>query len=74
MLLAWTLLASHFHLVVRIGELGLSRGMQWLNGGYAVVGQDPTPVSLALAELLAHFGDPPGAAVERYRAFTLGAG
>ena len=34
-LLAFCLLTNHFHLLLRIQETGLSRGMQWLNGGFA---------------------------------------
>jgi putative transposase len=33
--LAWCLMTNHHHLLIRIRETGLSRGMQWLNGGFA---------------------------------------
>jgi REP element-mobilizing transposase RayT len=32
---AYCLMRNHYHLVLRIGDRGLSRGMQKLNGGYA---------------------------------------
>ena len=33
--LAYCLMTNHYHLIVRIAEVGLSRGMQWLNGGFS---------------------------------------
>ena len=33
--LAYCLMNNHYHLVLRLGTRGLSRGMQSLNGGYA---------------------------------------
>jgi REP element-mobilizing transposase RayT len=33
--IAYCLMKNHYHLVIRIGDRGLSRGMQRLNGGYA---------------------------------------
>src|SRR5712675_1067223 len=33
---AYCLMRNHYHLVLRIGDRGLSRGMQKLNGGYAL--------------------------------------
>ena len=35
-ILAYCLMTNHYHLVLQIGEGGLSRGMCELNGGYAV--------------------------------------
>jgi putative transposase len=35
--LAYCLMNNHYHLVLRLGSAGLSRGMQALNGGYARV-------------------------------------
>jgi REP element-mobilizing transposase RayT len=32
---AWVLMTNHFHLAVQIAEPNLSRGMHWLNSGYA---------------------------------------
>jgi putative transposase len=34
-LLAWCLVTNHFHLLLRIRETGLSKGMQWLNTGFS---------------------------------------
>src|SRR5258707_11032668 len=34
-IVAYCLMVNHYHLVLQIGNLGLSRGMQALNGGYA---------------------------------------
>ena len=34
--LAYCLMNNHYHLVLRLGSRGLSRGMQSLNGGYAI--------------------------------------
>jgi len=34
--LAYCLMNNHYHLVLRLGDLGMSRGMQSLNGGYAI--------------------------------------
>ena len=34
-LFAWCLMTNHFHLLLQVGALGLSRGMQRLNGGYS---------------------------------------
>jgi putative transposase len=34
-IVAYCLMVNHYHLVLQIGPLGLSRGMQGLNGGYA---------------------------------------
>ena len=34
-IVAYCLMVNHYHLVLQIGDLGLSRGMQGLNGGYA---------------------------------------
>ena len=33
---AFCLMTNHYHLVIQLGAAGLSRGMQALNGGYAV--------------------------------------
>ena len=33
---AYCLMTNHYHLVVKLGELGMARGMQQLNGGYAI--------------------------------------
>jgi REP element-mobilizing transposase RayT len=33
--LAYCLMVNHYHLVLRLGDGGMSRGMQYLNGGYA---------------------------------------
>ncbi len=33
--LAYCLMANHYHLVVEIADGGLSAGMQWLNGGFS---------------------------------------
>jgi putative transposase len=33
---AYCLMQNHYHLVLRLGPYGLSRGMQALNGGYAI--------------------------------------
>jgi putative transposase len=35
LVLAYCLLTNHYHLVIQIGETGLSGGMQWLNGGFS---------------------------------------
>jgi REP element-mobilizing transposase RayT len=35
-ILAYCLMNNHYHLVLRLGSNGLSRGMQALNGGYAL--------------------------------------
>jgi putative transposase len=35
-ILAYCLMNNHYHLAMRLGRGGLSRGMQALNGGYAV--------------------------------------
>ncbi len=34
--LAYCLMNNHYHLVLRLGDRGMSRGMQSLNGGYAI--------------------------------------
>jgi REP element-mobilizing transposase RayT len=34
-IVAYCLMVNHYHLVLQIGDPGLSRGMQGLNGGYA---------------------------------------
>jgi putative transposase len=34
--LAYCLMSNHYHLIIRLGDLGLSRGMCELNGGYAL--------------------------------------
>lgn len=34
--LAFCLMNNHYHLVLQLGSCGLSRGMQSLNGGYAI--------------------------------------
>jgi REP-associated tyrosine transposase len=34
-IVAYCLMRNHYHLVMQLGERGLSRGMQRLNGGYA---------------------------------------
>jgi len=33
---AYCLMTNHYHFVVKLGELGMARGMQALNGGYAI--------------------------------------
>ena len=33
---AYCLMTNHYHFVVKLGQLGMSRGMQALNGGYAI--------------------------------------
>ncbi len=33
---AYCLMTNHYHLVIKLGDLGMSRGMQSLNGGYAI--------------------------------------
>lgn len=32
---AYCLMTNHYHLVMQIGDAGLSSGMQWLNGGFS---------------------------------------
>jgi REP element-mobilizing transposase RayT len=34
-LLAWCLMTNHYHVVIQLRTDGLSRGMQWLNGGFS---------------------------------------
>ena len=33
---AYCLMTNHYHLVLKLGEFGMARGMQALNGGYAI--------------------------------------
>ena len=35
-IVAYRLMNNHYHLALRLGPYGLSRGMQALNGGYAI--------------------------------------
>lgn len=37
---AYCLMTTHYHLVVRIEEANLARGMQWLNGFYGALAND----------------------------------
>ena len=35
-LISYCLMENHYHLIIRLGELGMANGMQQLNGGYAI--------------------------------------
>lgn len=35
-LISYCLMQNHYHLIIRLGELGMANGMQQLNGGYAI--------------------------------------
>jgi putative transposase len=35
-IVAYCLMTNHYHLVIKLGQFGMARGMQALNGGYAI--------------------------------------